>query len=210
MKSIKLLALLLTFTGLSACNSGGVNSAKVTTNATQNIAQQSAALTTFQKLAIANVTQVGKFEKIDTDNEFAPINMDNLDDISTIYVIGINKLSQYTLDGLLVNKITLPDDWIGAYEFEQDDISRLSKQINPTEALTKVLAQCQDVFTKDDVNLYAYSRLIPMYRERNNMYIFNFKINTDTRYNRCFQSSYNIDSGNVSCIAMNNVSCNMN
>lgn len=210
MKSIKLLALLLTFTSLSACNSGGGNSAKTATNSIQNVAQQSLAIKTFQKVAVAEVTQVGKFEKIDSDNEFAPINMTNLDDISIIYVIGANQLAQYTLDGLLVDKFTLPDDWMGAYEFEQDDISQLSSQINPTEALTKVLAQCQDVFTKDDVSLYAYSHFIPMYRERNNIYTFNFKRNTDTRYNRCFQSSYEIDSGKVSCIVMNNVSCNMN
>jgi len=212
-KNLSLLLATLLGASLTACNSGAgspTNSQNLT-NATQVIpkSEQGSALKTFQSLAVADKTQVGKFEKIGADNEFKTIDMNNLDDITTIYIIGDYKLNQYSVDGTWISEFISKSPWLGAYQLTRDEISHIGNQISPTVAIRDLLNKCANVFSKDDVVLYSYGYSIPTETARTSTYMFNFKMLSDTGAKRCFQSLYAIDSGEVSCVSIRDVSCNL-
>lgn len=196
---------------ISGCNNGS----SVTTNASQttkllldSIASESEPTTPlkiFQKHALANVTQVGRFEK---DISESPINPNNLDDISRIIVIGGYNIDDYSKDGELLSSLKLTDSWVGAFEFNQEEINQLDKEITPTEAFQEVLQSCSNNHAPKDIELYAYSIFHPTILVSPEVYTFQLHDKVEKDKYICRQATYFVDSGEIECMSTK-VACNL-
>lgn len=223
MKTKFILATLLSsFLFISGCNlgshTGAINDLAQATNTQQSIKNDDLVLATFRKVAQANSTQVGIFNKLDANNEYVTIDDDNLDDITEIVTIGnipgVRKANvmSYTLNGDLIDSMTLNQVWIGAYTLESEDIAQMSNIITPTKAYHGLLKACSDVaaFSIDDVKLYSYQIASPTYvPEHHLMYSFHLKHVSQTHKNECFEARYDLSDNSVSCTAAMPVACNM-
>lgn len=206
---------------LMGCNSGG---STLASNSTQSVGTQSTVkqqelpMKTLQAVAQAKMTQLGLFDKVDEENNYVPISSSDLSDVTSVTTIGISSssssgadINQYSLGGTLIDSFSIGSSWKGTFQLTQEEINQVSNIITPTNAFSNLLQVCSNsaAFNPEDVKLYSYSFSIPAYIDRSRMYTFNLKHKTEHRSNECFQAQYNIENGNVNCLAFQNVACNM-
>ena len=217
---LTLLATTLLTLSLIGCNSGGSTPALHSTQSvgTQSaVTQQELPMQTFQAVAQAKITQLGFFDKVDEENNYVPISSSDLTDVTSVTTIGVGSgslnssdINQYSLDGTLIDSFSISSPWIGTFQLTQEEINQVSNIITPTNAFSHLLQVCSDsaVFNPEDVKLYSYTFSIPTGMDRSRMYTFNLKHKTQHRANECFQAQYNIENGDVDCLAYQSVACN--